>query len=177
MSWVIAIASVVCCLLAIGLFLTIRKLAFSNGDLPLTAEWIDELSTERYRPMMRLLDGRDLEFLSTQPGFNPRMAARIRAQRCHIFRGYLRCLSSDFRRVSAALKLIMLTSQRDRADLAGTLLRQQIAFGWGLVVVNVRLVVYRWGIGTVDVSSLVQIFDSVRIELRTMIPAAAASAA
>jgi len=36
-----------------------RKLAFTDTSLPLTAEWIDELSIERYRPMMHLLDDGD----------------------------------------------------------------------------------------------------------------------
>lgn len=177
MNWVIAISLLICCCLAIGLFLIIRKLAFSGGELPVTAEWIDELSTERYRPMMRLLDGRDLEFLSSQPGFNPHMAARIRAQRCQIFRGYLRCLCADFRRTSAALKLIMLHSQGDRPDLAGALIRHQIAFGWGMLAVNFRLHLYRFGLCTVDVAGLVRIFDTVRIELRSMVPSAVPAAA
>ena len=177
MSWAVEILMPICGLLAIGLLLIIRKLAFSGGDLPVTAEWIDELSTERYRPMMRLLDGRDLEFLSSQPGFTPQLAARIRVQRCQIFRGYLRCLSADFRRITAALKLIMLHSRQDRPDLARTLVRQQLAFGWGMLVVHCRLFLYRWGLCTVDVTGLVRIFDSVRVELRSMVPVAVPTAA
>jgi len=177
MNWEIAIAATACCSFAIALFLIIRKVAFSGGDLPVTAEWIDELSTERYRPMMRLLDGRDLEFLKAQPGFNAEMAVRIRQQRCQIFGGYLRCLSTDFRRISSALKLIMLQSRQDRPDLAGILLRHQLAFGWGMIAVHCRLLLYRWGIGTVDVASLVRIFDAVRIELRSLVPAAVPAAA
>ncbi len=88
-----------------------RKLAFTDTSLPLTAEWIDELSIERYRPMMHLLDGGDLEFLRSQPGFTPGMATKLRLERCQIFRGYLRCLRTDFQRVCAALKLLMLHSQ------------------------------------------------------------------
>lgn len=177
MNWVIAISLLSCCSLAIALFVVIRKLAFAGGELPVTAEWIDELSTERYRPMMRLLDGRDLEFLRSQPGFSPRMASKIRRQRCQIFRGYLGCLSTDFRRISSALKLLMLRSNVDRPDLAAALVRQQFAFGYGMVNVYAHLFLYRWGIANVDVSSLVGIFDSVRVELRTMVPAQMSSAA
>ena len=93
MEYVIAISIVTFLALAIALFLLVRKVAFNGSSLPLTAEWIDELSIERYRPMMRLLDGGDLEFLRSQPGFTPRMATKLRAQRCQIFRGYLRCLN------------------------------------------------------------------------------------
>ena len=177
MNWVVAIPMLVCGSMAIGLFLVIRKVAFSGGELPVTAEWIDELSTERYRPMTRLLDGRDLEFLRSQPGFTSRMAGRIRTQRCQIFRGYLRCLNTDFRRITAALKLIMLHSRHDRPDLASALLRHQLAFGCGMLAVHCRLVLYRWGLCTVDVGSLVRTFEAVRLELRTMVPAAVPVAA
>ena len=177
MGWVIAVSILICLTLAIGFLMMIRRVAFSGGELPVTAEWIDELSTDRYRPMMRLLDGRDLEFLSSQPGFNRQMSARIRKQRCQIFRGYLRCLSIDFRRISAALKLIMLTSGIDRADLASTLLRYQLAFGCSMLSVQGRLFFYRWGLCTVDVAGLVHIFDAVRQELRRMVPSTVGAAA
>jgi hypothetical protein len=177
MNWQIAVPVLACCSLAVALFWIIRRVAFRRGDLPVTAEWIDELSTERYRPMMRLLDGKDLEFLTSQPGFTPHMAARIRRQRCQIFRGYLRCLSNDFRRVSAAVQLIMLHSRHDRPDLAGILLRHQLAFGFGMLSVQCRLHLYRWGLCTVDVAGLVRIFEAVRLELRCMVPSAFPAAA
>ena len=85
---VFAVAALVAALIAV-----IRRCGFAGGDLPLNADWIDDLSVERYRPMLRLLDERDIEFLRSQPGFTPRMAARLRAQRTQIFRGYLRNLA------------------------------------------------------------------------------------
>jgi len=137
-----------------------------------TAEWIDELSIERYRPMMRLLDGEDLEFLGSQPGFAPRMAAKLRLQRCQIFRGYLRCLNLDFKRVCTALKVLMLQSRHDRPDLASALVRQQLMFAFGMTMVQSRLFLYRWGVCGVDVTSLVKIFEAMRLELRSLVPAA-----
>ena len=44
----------------------------------MTADWIDELSIDRYRPMQRLLDTAELDFLRAQPGFNPQMESRLR---------------------------------------------------------------------------------------------------
>ena len=161
--------------LLLAMVLLIRRTAFGGGSLPLTAEWIDELSMERYRPMMRLLDGGDIEFLRSQPGFTPKMARKLRQQRCQIFRGYLRCLSSDFRRVCAAVKILMLQSRQDRPDLAGILIHQQVMFALGMTAVQFRLMLYRWGICGVDVSSLVRTFDLMRLELRSLVPAAAAS--
>src|SRR5580704_8545641 len=98
MEYVLAISIVTFLALAVALFLLVRKMSFNGNCLPLTAEWIDELSMERYQPMLRLLDGGDLEFLRSQPGFNSQMVSNLRRQRCQIFRGYLRCLSGDFHR-------------------------------------------------------------------------------
>src|SRR5271166_6601390 len=83
-------------LLAVALLF--RKLSSPGSSLPVTAEWIEALSLEHYRPMMRLLDGQDISFLRSQPGYTPAMARNLRMQRCRVFRGYLRCLSADFSR-------------------------------------------------------------------------------
>jgi hypothetical protein len=171
MGYMIGILTVIFLALALTLFLLVRNLAFKGSSLPLTAEWIDELSVERYRPMIRLLDGGDLEFLRSQPGFTPRMAAKLRAQRCQIFRGYLRCLNSDFTRVCAAIKVLMLQSRHDRPDLAGVLIQQQVQYAWGMAAVHCRLFLYRWGVCGVDVTRLVGVFDLVRLELRSLVPA------
>ena len=122
--------------------------------------------------MMRLLDGGDIQFLRTQPGFTPQMASKLRKQRSQIFRGYLRSLQADFGRVCAAIKLIMLHSKRDRPELAASLLRNQAMFAIGMVGVEFRLGLYRLGLCGVDVSSLVKNFDSMRLELRLLVPSA-----
>ena len=172
MELVIGISVVTCLALGLALPLLLRKVAVSGARLPLTAEWIDELSIERYRPMIRLLDGEDLEFLRSQPGFTPKMATKLRIQRCQIFREYLSCLNADFARVSAAIKGLMLQSRNDRPDLAAALVCHQATFMWGMAMVQCRLVLYRWGLCGVDVTNLVQIFDTMRLELRTLVPAA-----
>ncbi len=163
--------------LALALSAVVRKFLNPSQGLPLTAEWIDELSIERYRPMLRLLDSGDLEFLRSQPGFTRAMEARLRAQRCQIFRGYLKCLSADFGRVCAALKILMIQARRDRPDLATSLLRGQAMFAYGMLACEFKLVVYRLGLGTVDASDLVRIFDCMRLELRTVVPVTVAAGA
>ncbi|MCU1237222.1 MAG: hypothetical protein JWP63_5189 [Candidatus Solibacter sp.] len=160
-----------------GLILALRNLALTESALPVTAEWISELSTDRYRPMMRLLDPREVEFLRSQPGYTPEMEARLRTQRCQAFRGYLRCLHLDFQRVATALKIIMTQSELDRGDLAAVLIHHQIQFALGMQVVNARLMLYKWGIGHVDAASLLRTFDLMRIELGSMMPATSAACA
>jgi hypothetical protein len=169
---IIVISIVVLAALILATVAVLRKLDSPNRSLPVTAEWIDELSIDRYRPAMRLLDSRDIEFLRSQAGFTPKMEAKLRAQRCQIFRGYLRCLDMDFQRVCMALKLVLLHSEQDRPDLSALLVHHRIMFATGLLATRFRLFLYRWGICTVDVTSLLRIFDVMRIELRTLVPAA-----
>ena len=151
----------------------VRKVAFSGKDLPVTSEWIEDLSLDRYRPMLRMLDGGDIEFFALATGiFTPSMATKLRAQRTQIFRGYLRSLESDFVRVCSAIMLVMLQSQHDRPELAEALIRQQITFACSMLSVRMRLLLYSWGVCSVDVTQLVKLFDSMRLELRTLVPSA-----
>ena len=143
----------------------------SPQQFPVTVEWIDELSVERYRPMLRLLNQEDVHFLRTQPGFTKQMATKFRIQRCQLFQEYLRHLDNDFRRICSALKVLMVQSKQDRPDLASLLLRNQITFTYRMMMVQARLVCYRHGFGNVDVTGLVKLFDGMRLELRTLVPA------
>ena len=138
-----------------------------------SVEWIDDISADRYRPMMRLLDGADFEFLRSQPGVTRLRIVRIRLQRCRIFRAYLRSLNADFGRVIMALKVLIAESEEDRADLARLLLRHQTQFACGMMRAQFRLLLYTVGLGRVDVSVLVNLFDGMRRELITLAPAAA----
>jgi hypothetical protein len=174
---VMLISAVVVAALILATAIVFRKLGSTNRSLPVTAEWIDELSTDSYRPMTRLLDSRDIEFLRSQAGYTRKMETKLRAQRCQIFRGYLRCLDMDFTRVCTALKLVLVQSAQDRPDLSAVLVHHRIMFVSGLLAVYFRLFLYRWGICTVDVTSLVQIFDLMRIELRTLVPSTMPAAA
>jgi hypothetical protein len=167
----IAISIVVLAALIFATVVVIRQFG-SERSLPVTAGWIDELSTERYRPMLRLLDSSDIEFLRSQAGYTRKMESKLRSQRCQIVRGYLRCLDMDFKQVCMALKLVLVQSAQDRPDLSAVLLHHQIMFASGMLAVHMRLFLYRWGICTVDAVALVQIFDVMRIELRCLVPAA-----
>ncbi len=155
----------------------IRKVGSAGKDLPVTSEWIDDLSLDRYRPMLRMLDGSDIAFLRSQPGFTPDMGKKLRVQRTQIFRGYLRSLETDFGRVCAAIKVVMLQSKYDRPELAEALLRQQITFACAMLSVRGHLFLYRMGVSGVEVTKLVNIFDSMRVELRTLVPSAGQMAA
>lgn len=138
--------------------------------LQVTAEWIGELSVERYRPMLRLLDDSDFQFLCRQPGFDSKMGARLRRQRCHIFGSYLTSLSGDFRQMCRVLRILMVHSADDRPDLASLLVRKQVMFGLYMLRARWRLLLYQWGAGCVDIDRLWVLFDSLCVELHDLVP-------
>jgi len=172
MALILTVIGIVCLILALR---WLYRRASSGPSLPVTAEWIDELSVERYQPMMRLLEGDDLRFLQLQSGFTAGMEQDFRRERSRIFRSYLQCLHLDFQRVSMALKVVMVQSRYDRPDLAAALVRSQRAFAFGMLMVHGRLLLYRWGLGTVEVGALLRVFDSARLELRSLVPVGAAA--
>jgi hypothetical protein len=65
----------------------------------------------------------------------------------------------------------MLQSLQDRPDLAGVLIHNQVMFALSMQSVQLRLLLFRWGICGVDVTSLVKTFDLMRLELRNLVPA------
>lgn len=154
-----------------GILAVIYRRLCAPTTLPVTAAWIDELSIDRYRPMLRLLGEDDLQFLQTHPDLASKQAGEFRRQRCRIFQSYLDCLHSDFQRVCMALKIIMVQSRHDRPELASALLRSQRAFVFGLMSVHARVFLYRWGLVSVDAATLLKIFDGARLELRALVPA------
>jgi hypothetical protein len=160
---------------AVALGALIRRLAVQPQSLPVTAEWIDELSLERYRPMLRLLSENDTQYLREREGYSRHQARAYRSARCQIIRGYLNWLENDFARIAMALRILMVQSNQDRPDLAILLIRHKIVFHYGVMAIRLHLLVYRWGLTRVDPSSVMGAFDSLRVELRQMVPVSVAT--
>lgn len=162
-----AVSVLACIATGVGLVLTIRKIVSPIVSLPPTLDWLDELSVERYRPMLRLLDDASTSGI----------AAGFRRARYQMFRSHLHALTVDFHRVCGALKLLMVQASTDRPDLAYALLRSQVAFACGTVVVRARLLLYSWGIGTVNIAGLLKLLNGMLLELRGLLPALGARSA
>jgi hypothetical protein len=118
--------------------------------------------------MERLFSDADYRFLAAQPGYSPEMARRLKVQRRRIFRHYLRCLGRDFQRLHTAARFLLLHSPQDRPDLVLALFRQRLVFRYALMMVNGRLVLQTLGVGTVDVSGLVQALESMGSQFRQL---------
>ena len=151
-------------------FAAARPLATPAWDLAESLHSVAEFSTELYRPRMRLEDSIDLSFLGSFPGFTQKTATRLRKEHCRVFRAYLRYLETDFQAVRRAIKTLMLQSETDRPDLAALLLRSQFTFTCGLLKVQLRVMLYSHGIGTVSVGDLLKRLDQMSLELRGLIP-------
>ena len=173
MNFLILFSILACTAIGSAVVFVLRRVAFPKTVIPITTGWINELSLDRYRPMMRLLDSGDLEFLCSQSGVTPKIIRDFRGQRCRIFRRYLRELNTDFACVCMAITVIMLQSETDRPDLASKLLRSRAHFVWCLVLAQTRLALYRMGIGSIDAACLLNLFDGMRLELRSLVPASA----
>ena len=159
-----------CIAVASGFVSTMRRAAPRSKTPPVTANWIEELSVERYRPMLRLLDPDELQKLGFEPGLTPDAISELRAERCRIFRQYLRSLRADFKRVCGALKIVMAQASKDRPDLASILVRSQARFALGGALLELRLALFMWGIGGVDVSPVLAVFEGLRTQLRAAAP-------
>jgi hypothetical protein len=163
--------------LSLGVLFLVSRLGADHQILPVTTEWLNDLSTDRYRPMLRLLQETDFRFLCSQQGCTPQMARRLRRQRVHAFRGYLDMLQADFDRVAAALRLILAHSSYDRPELASLLFQRRMMFAVTLLGVQFRIVLFRLGLSGVDVSSLIHLFEGMRLDLRTLVPVSSQMAA
>jgi hypothetical protein len=86
MNPIIAVSVLIYFALGVCLWLLVRSARLAAGKLPVTSDWLDDLSIKRYRPMLRLLAAEDLPFVTKQTGFSSLIAARLRAQRCLIVR-------------------------------------------------------------------------------------------
>jgi len=174
MGMLIAAAAAALLLVTVVLALLLRKLLSPSQPPALDPAWWMSFSVEKYRPAERLFSADDYEFLARQPGFTPRLARRLRAQRRKVFRQYLRCLSRDFDRLYAVARQLLLDSSSDRPELARALVWQWVLFHLGLALVHGRLLLQWLGLGTVDVRGLVSAAEAMRERLFALRAAPAA---
>jgi hypothetical protein len=167
---IVAAISFVVLAIAFGLLLTRLALPRQAGFLPDDAEAL--FSPKRYQPLERLLDPADEGFLATHPACSWRLRRKFRKGRKRVFRAYLRELASDFKRICAAIKLVMIASSVNRSDLVPLLIREQIRFAGLVMFVEFKLALYGLGLGRVDARVLLQCVDTMRAQLRSLAPLA-----
>ncbi len=166
--YVVVIASVVAILLGAAFTALLRRLASADRLNPLPDEPPDVFSPEWDRDLRRLLVQADQRFPRSHPG-TPRTDRESRKIRVRIFRGYMLQLFDEARRILRALKLIIITSETDRSDLASAVFKLQILFAVSVLLVEVKLTLYRIGWVGIDASSLTGSLSAIRAQLQSSV--------
>jgi len=158
-------------LLAVCFALLMRKVLSPASAGPMDPEWLQQFTVDAYRPMLRLLDPADEDFLKAQPGYEPGLCRQLRQAHRRILRSYLRNLGRDFGRLHCAARLLLPLMPEDRPDLAVALLRQSFRFWTNMAMVRVRLELHVLGIGSLDLRGLIQPAEWMQGQVAGFLPA------
>ncbi len=109
-----------------------------------------------YRPMLRLLDERELQAAKSLAHLHAGDYHRFRLQRIAAFQLYLNELSTDFRRIEFKLRYLLLAAPAQYSDLVRELTRNKAQFHWQLAKLRLYLVMFRFGWVTIDATKLVE---------------------
>jgi hypothetical protein len=100
---------------------------------------IQSFRGDYYRPLERLLGQEDYQFLKRQPGYQPALADKLRAERREIFRAYLSHLERDFHQLHLLARTLVRDQEQDRPELVVALVKAGAEFRWNLMRIRVRL--------------------------------------
>jgi len=156
-----------------------RLLAYrsARNAVDAVSEAVPEWSVARYRPMARLLDSEDLEFLASRPGYSRGMGNQFRDSRRRIFRMYLAELAADFERLHAVARRMAAEAPEQHADLVSVLMRQQIAFWRSLAAIELRLALSWAGLAPASAGRLLDIVEQLQRSVAAAAPASASGLA
>jgi hypothetical protein len=166
--YVVVVAGAVSILLGTAFTALFRSLISGERLNPLPDEPTNVFSPEWDLNLERLLVQADRRFPRLYPG-DPRAGQESRKMQVRIFRGYMRQLFDQARRILRALKLIIITSETDRSDLASAVIKLQILFAFSVISVEVKLALYRIGWSGIDANSLCGSLSAVRAHLQSFV--------
>lgn len=141
--------------LAGGLVWFLRSYVFPAGTEEDRSLADRESLADYYRPMLRLLDDRELQLAKSLPHISASDYKRFRQQRIQAFHLYLNELSTDFRRIEFKLRYLLLAAPAQYSELVRELQRNRAQFQWQLAKLRLYLVVFRFGWVTIDASHLI----------------------
>jgi hypothetical protein len=147
---------------AVAGFVILRVRSRVSGAAP-DSSW--RFETRRYRPIERLLSDDDLQFLASCK-LGPATLKRVRAERRRLLSRYLRNLETDFSRLQAEARALLLSAPEDRPDLAAAILSQQFAFQRTMWMLKLRLHVPGFSGAAAEVSRLVELAQSMAANAR-----------
>jgi hypothetical protein len=168
---VVIIAAAICLILpAVGFGVVFTRL-ISPKRLASPVDDPDVIfSPIRYRVMERLLGETDQDLVASLG--DRRTERKFRRARVKIFRGYMLQLSEDFNRICKAIQLLMISSEKDRSELAGVVMKQQFQFAVGMMYVEFKLILYSFGWNGVEAKTLIYSLETMRSRLQGLVAAA-----
>lgn len=141
---------------ALQLFLRLRAMESATANVQTMTPTANLAG--RYRPLLRLLGEEDFGFVAG----NPKLLRALRTERRKLFRTYLSCLTKEYGRLLAGIRLVMVQSRVDRPDLARALAKNRVLFAFAICRIEYRLAMQSFGLGKVDISGVVEAFDRLR---------------
>ena len=155
-------ALVVLCIFAVlmsaAVILTARKIVFTSAP----AEAVDfadvPFDASRYRAMQRLFSDSDWNFLASTVR-SPKALRAARAERKRLFRRYLTNLETDFSRLHASARALLVDAPEDRPELAQAVMAQQLAFRRAMLETRMRLVAPVLGNATEGVGRMLDLAE------------------
>jgi hypothetical protein len=137
--------------------------------------WI-EVQAESWKPLERLLDPTEFEFLR-RLGPGRRRVRKLRARRRTLFRIYIRRLVAEFNSTTQCLRDAQARRGDKRTDLAQTVTRQRWQFYRTLANIEMLLILDAQGWSDSGPSlELLHKLESLHLECRALVPASAESA-
>ena len=138
--------------LAVVTFRLIHRLRSERPAEALTFDWLEESLADH----------------TVVPLPDNRMPWRQRIEQRRAFRLYLAALRRDYVRLAFLVKRLLVSSYRDRPDLAKALLKQTVAFHFGLTLIEFRLALNVLGIRTEKAEELVELTCGLVSDVRDM---------
>jgi hypothetical protein len=148
----LAIPLIVMVFLAVVTFRLIHRLRSEKPAEALTFDWLEE----------------SLANHTVSPLPDNRAPWRQRIEQRRAFRLYLAALRRDYVRLAFLVKRLLVSSDRDRPDLAKALLKQTVVFHVGLTLIEFRLALNVLGIRTEKAEELVELTCGLVSDVRNM---------
>lgn len=136
-----------------GVYFLVRRLSAGVPVREADPEWWEHFSAERYAPLSYLLSSEEFAYLRSLPGYQPAVERQMRSSRARICRLFLQEMKDDFMRLQAVGQALTVAG-KCTPEFREQLLRQRVQFSRAWWSVRVQLACWQIGIGSVDVSSL-----------------------
>ena len=166
------IVAVCSAILIAGLILLYSRIAFSAAQPSFSPEWWEHFSPSRYAPLGTLLREDDFTFLRSMRGFEPSMERELRLRRVRICQSFLREMREDFLRLQGVGQALLAAGQTE-SGFQDELFRQRVRFSQAWWSVRLQLIGYRFGLGHVDATGLIQSLSSSAARLEPVLTPAA----